>query len=72
MRGVDVNHPKLFVTYLISDYVPPDHPLRAPRKLIDEALVKSGLHVELLARQGALETPREAGAHHVDGCAVVR
>jgi transposase len=39
MRGADVSQPKLFVTHTVSDFVPPDHPLRALRTLIDEALV---------------------------------
>lgn len=38
MRGVDVSQPKLFVTHTVSDFVPKDHPLRALRLLIDEAL----------------------------------
>jgi transposase len=39
MRGADISQPKLFVTNTVSDFVPKDHPLRALRKLIDEALL---------------------------------
>ena len=38
MRGADVSQPKLFVTHTVSDFVPPDHPLRSLRSLVDEAL----------------------------------
>ena len=38
MRGVDVSQPKLFVTRTVADFVPKDHPLRAMRALVDEAL----------------------------------
>ena len=38
MRGADISQPKLFVTNTVSDFVPKDHPLRALRPLIDEAL----------------------------------
>lgn len=38
MHGADVSQPILFVTRTVADFVPPDHPLRALRELIDEAL----------------------------------
>lgn len=40
MRGVDVSQPKLFVTKTVEDFVPPHHPLRSLRKLLDEALLE--------------------------------
>lgn len=38
MRGADVSQPSLFVMKTVSDFVPKDHPLRALRALVDEAL----------------------------------
>ena len=38
MRGADINQPSLFVMKSVSDFVPKDHPLRALRSLVDEAL----------------------------------
>jgi hypothetical protein len=38
MRGDDVSQPKLCVAQTVSDFVPRDHPLRALRLRIDEAL----------------------------------
>lgn len=38
MRGVDISQPSLFVMKSVSDFVPQDHPLRALRTLVDEAL----------------------------------
>ncbi len=38
MRGFDINQPKLFITNTVMDFVPKDHPLRALRILLDEAL----------------------------------
>lgn len=38
MRGADVSQPKLFVTRTVEDFVPKNHPLRALRVLVDEAL----------------------------------
>lgn len=38
MRGADVSQPALFITRTVADFVPQDHPLRALRELIDEAL----------------------------------
>ena len=38
MCGADVSQPSLFITRTVADFVPPDHPLRALRELIDEAL----------------------------------
>lgn len=40
MRGADISQPKLFVTKTVEDFVPMDHPLRALRMLVDEALGK--------------------------------
>jgi transposase len=38
MRGADISQPSLFITRTVEDFVPANHPLRALRKLIDEAL----------------------------------
>ncbi|MDQ1363746.1 MAG: hypothetical protein QG652_1608 [Pseudomonadota bacterium] len=38
MRGADISQPSLFISRTIEDFVPAKHPLRAIRKLIDEAL----------------------------------
>jgi transposase len=38
MRGADISQPSLFVARTVDDFVPKKHPLRAVRKLIDEAL----------------------------------
>lgn len=38
MRGADINQPSLFITRTIEDFVPAKHPLRAIRRLVDEAL----------------------------------
>ena len=53
MRGVDVSQPTLFITRTVADFVPPDHPLRALRELIDEALARlDGLFDTLYADLG--------------------
>ena len=38
MRGADISQNTLFVTATVEDFVPQDHPLRALRDLINEAL----------------------------------
>ena len=38
MRGADISQPSLFITRTVEDFVPAHHPLRAIRRLIDEAL----------------------------------
>lgn len=38
MRGADFSQPSLFVMKSVGDFVPVDHPLRALRELVDEAL----------------------------------
>lgn len=38
MRGADISQPSLFISRTVEDFVPANHPLRAIRKLIDEAL----------------------------------
>jgi len=39
MRGQDAQHPQMFSYISAEDRVPADHPLRAIRKMVDEALV---------------------------------
>lgn len=38
MRGSDISQPTLFVTRTVDQFVPQNHPIRALRKLVDEAL----------------------------------
>ena len=38
MRGADISQPSLLITCTVEDFVPAIDPLRALRKLIDEAL----------------------------------
>ena len=53
MRGADVSRPMWFITRRVADFVPPDHPLRALRELIDEALASlDGLFDTLYADLG--------------------
>ncbi len=40
MRGADISQPTLFITKTTEDFVPKEHPLRAIRTLVDEALSK--------------------------------
>ncbi len=44
MRGADIRQPALFITRTVEDFVPANHPLRAIRKLIDEALRDLDVH----------------------------
>lgn len=48
MRGADISQPSLFVTKTVEDFVPKKHPLRAMRKLIDEALKTLDSHFEAM------------------------
>lgn len=38
MRGADISQPSLFISKTVEDFVPKEHPLRAMRALIDQAL----------------------------------
>lgn len=38
MRGADISQPSLFITKTVEDFVPKEHPLRALRQLVDQAL----------------------------------
>jgi hypothetical protein len=48
MRGADISQPSLFITRTVEDFVPANHPLRALRKLIDEALRDLDAHFNRL------------------------
>ena len=48
MRGADISQPLLFITRTVEDFVPANHPLRAARKLIDEALRDLDAHFNRL------------------------
>ena len=60
MRGDDINQPNLFVAKTVSDFVPKDHPLRAMRKLVDEALHELDyLFDRIYAKNGRESIPPE-------------
>lgn len=60
MRGDDINQPTLFVAKTVSDFVPADHPLRAMRKLVDEALHELDyLFDRIYAKNGRESIPPE-------------
>lgn len=48
MRGADISQPTLFITRTVEEFVPANHPLRAIRKLIDEALRDLDAHFNRL------------------------
>ena len=53
MRGADISQPSLFITKTVEDFVPKEHPLRAMRKLIDQALSElDGKFERLYADEG--------------------
>ena len=53
MRGADISQPSLFITKTVEDFVPKEHPLRAIRKLVDEALTQlDGKFERLYADEG--------------------
>jgi hypothetical protein len=53
MRGADISQDALFVTVTVEDFVPLDHPLRALRELINEALKSlNGLFESIYADAG--------------------
>lgn len=60
MRGADISQNALFVTVTVEDFVPLDHPLRALRNLIDEALKDlDGLFRSIYADGGRESIPPE-------------
>jgi hypothetical protein len=48
MRGADISQPLSFITPTVEDFVPANHPLRAMRKLVDEALRDLDAHFNRL------------------------
>ncbi len=53
MRGADVSQPALCITKTVEDFVPKEHPLRAIRKLVDQALAQlDGRFERLYADEG--------------------
>ena len=61
MRGADISQNALFVTVTVEDFVPLDHPLRALRDLINEALKDlDGLFGSIYADAGRESIPRSA------------
>ena len=53
MRGADISQPTLFITKTVEDFVPKEHPLRAIRTLVDEALTElDGKFERLYADEG--------------------
>ena len=44
MRGSDAMQESLFMVNKLNDFVPADHPLRAIRLLVNQALVRRGEH----------------------------
>jgi transposase len=60
MRGADISQNALFVTVTVEDFVPLDHPLRALRDLINEALKDlDGLFGSIYADLGRESIPPE-------------
>ena len=60
MRGADISQDALFVTVTVEDFVPADHPLRALRELINEALKDlDGLFGSIYADAGRESIPPE-------------
>ncbi|OGI45648.1 MAG: transposase [Candidatus Muproteobacteria bacterium RBG_16_65_34] len=60
MRGADISQNALFVTATVENFVPLDHPLRALRNLIDEALKDlDGLFESIYAEAGRKSIPPE-------------
>ena len=60
MRGADITQNALFVTVTVEDFVPLDHPLRALRDLINEALMDlDGLFGSIYADAGRESIPPE-------------
>ncbi len=60
MRGADISQNALFVTVTVEDFVPLDHPLRALRDLINEALKDlDGLFGSIYADAGRESIPPE-------------
>ena len=53
MRGTDITQESLFTMAKLDDFVPPDHPLRAMRGLVNEALARlNGLFGTIYADRG--------------------
>ena len=60
MRGQDTQQPAMFSYVLLEDRIPADHPLRAMRKMVDEALRDlSPLFCKLYAPTGRESIPPE-------------
>jgi transposase len=60
MRGADVSQPTLFITKTVEDFVPKEHPLRAIRKLVDQALSElDGKFEGLYADEGRMSIAPE-------------
>lgn len=67
MHGADVSQPILFITRTVADFVPPDHPLRALRELIDEALASLDGLFDTLCTSVAPERLMRASLLQVSG-----
>jgi len=63
MRGTDAMQESLFTVSKLEDFVPMDHPLRAVRLLVNEALVRlNGFLTPSTRIQDETPSPRETHA----------